>query len=256
MQRYSFFLLLAFVALLIGCTQSPPQTSPVPTTTPVVADSDVADEEGDAEAYPAPSETDTSDSSYPAPVATDAAGVEDDSYPAPAESTPIVTLPAEEVYPIAAEAAQEWREDAYFVGLVPAFQMQQNLNVPPLRGGWFFKFALEDSLDEYYVLVLGESISGSTVAQPILIEPLPYTEEPIDIDQLEISSEEFERRFFESEVGAPYEDDQTAVDFRLVDLDSTPNPVWSALLAESGEELFHLDAMTGEEVAGPFDQYQ
>jgi hypothetical protein len=237
--------LIILVWLVAACGPSAPVVEESPTPESPPAETPLVEtpvEEGTPEAYPPP-------------VAAVPETPRD--YPAP-ELPPVPVTTAEEAYPLAQAEAGRWNPDAEFMGIVPGQQMAQNLQIPPLAGGWFFKFAVPGELDEYYILVLGDSIAGTTEAQPILIEPLPYTEEVIDLDELQVSSEAFQQRFLESEAGARFRENfrPYAVDYRLVDLDSTPNPVWSALDPQTGDELFHMDAVTGEVVESPFLAFQ
>lgn len=273
-RQQLIFLLCITLMLLTGCSSPTPdsteQENPIPIYTATPSQSNVQEKsENDTTesdqpeptvttattATPEPTVTtetaDTGDSAYPAPIETDTT---DSAYPAP-ETVVVTRSSAEDAYLMAAEAARGWHEDAYLVSIVPALQMLKNLNIPPQQGGWFFKFMVDNNPDELFVFVVRNRVEGTTIAQPILIEPLPYTEQKIDIDQLAISSEEFKRLFFETEGGASYVDKELDLDYRLIHFDSTPNPVWSAMEAESAQELFHIDAITGEEVESPLAPY-
>lgn len=246
--RRAILSLFTLSLLLIGCATSEPTPQPESATATTQAPAE--------EGYPAPDSDGSTDNGYPAPN-TDAGdrGATDDGYPAP-ESTEFAPTELDAAYPLAVEEARaNWNDQALFRGIVPSFQMQQNLNLPLAPGGLFLKFGLADDLEEYFVAVLNGTIHGTTIAEPVLIEPLPYSEEAIDIEALTVSSQQFRDAFLATEKGMTYTETLDALDYGLIDLDSTPNPVWSLFDRATEEALFHMDAVTGEEVESPFAPY-
>ena len=153
-------------------------------------------------------------------------------------------------YPPAEEKAKAWNPTAVLYEIVPSYTMQRNLGLPPSAPGWFFKFGIPGSPLEYFVQVLDGHVAGSTEAQPILIEPLPYETLPINIRALKVDSSQV-LEVFQKEGGGELK--RTKIDYHLVHLKGTPNPVWSLFNDnDPGSPLISIDAVTGETVSDPF----
>ena len=153
-------------------------------------------------------------------------------------------------YPPAEEKAKAWNPTAVLYEIVPSYTMQRNLGLPPSAPGWFFKFGIPGSPLEYFIQVLDGHVAGSTEAQPILIEPLPYETLPINIKALKVDSSQV-LEIFQKEGGGELK--KMKIDYHLVQLKGTPNPVWSLFDDNtSGSPLISIDAVTGEIVPDPF----
>jgi hypothetical protein len=153
-------------------------------------------------------------------------------------------------YPPAEEKAKAWNPSAVLYEIVPSYTMQRNLGLPRSTPGWFFKFGIPDSPLEYFVQVLDGHVSGSTEAQPILIEPLPYETLPINIEALKIDSSKVLEIFQKEREGKLK---GVKIDYYLIHLKGTPNPVWSLFDDnDPGSSLISIDAVTGETVPDPF----
>ncbi len=153
-------------------------------------------------------------------------------------------------YPPAEEKAKAWNPSAVLYEIVPSYTMQRNLGLPPLAPGWFFKFGIPGSPLEYFVQVLDGHVAGSTEAQPILIEPLPYETLPINIRALRVDSSQVLEVFQKEGGGEPK---RTKIDYHLVHLKGIPNPVWSLYDDnDPGSPLISIDAVTEETVSDPF----
>jgi hypothetical protein len=153
-------------------------------------------------------------------------------------------------YPLAEEKAKAWNPTAVLYEIVPSYTMQRNLGLPPSAPGWFFKFGMPGSPLEYFVQVLDGHVSGSTEAQPILIEPLPYETLPINIKDLKVDSSHVLETIQKARGG---ELKRIKIDYHLVHLKGDPNPVWSLYDDnDPGSPLISIDAVTGETVPDPF----
>ena len=172
---------------------------------------------------------------------------------APSQSTPLDDgrfRTAMASYPPAEAKAKTWNPTAVLYEIVPSYTMQRNLALPPSAPGWFFKFGIPGSPLEYFVQVLDGHVAGSTEAQPILIEPLPYETLPINIRDLKLDSSQV-LEIFQKESGGELK--RMKIDYHLVHLKGTPNPVWNLFNDNDlGSPLISIDAVTGETVSDPF----
>jgi hypothetical protein len=139
-------------------------------------------------------------------------------------------------------------------GIVPTAIMESNLGIPSMGRGWFFQFGLGDSTVEYYVFVDRGEVGGSTEAQPILIEPLPYELLSIGLEEIKVDSPQVLERYKENGGKAYLESHpNVTLDYRLLHVKGTPNPVWSLFDAQDLKTpLLSVDAKTGEVVGDPF----
>ena len=157
--------------------------------------------------------------------------------------------------PIAELRAREWKETAMLYGIFPSFSMEVNLGLPTVSAGWFFMFKEQDSPVEFYVQILDGKISGTTEAQAILGEQLPYRYLPIEIATLSLDSDDVLRAFAARGVSDYVRlHPDSRFDYRLVHLKGQEHPVWSLYGVADSElqSLIHLDAVTGVEVQDPF----
>lgn len=164
------------------------------------------------------------------------------------------TLSAFNSFELAQARAQVWNPQYVWYGIMPSKLMQENLGIPVTGRGWFFRFGLEENSLEYYVQVENGQVNGSTEAQPILVESLPYELLPIDMGELEIDSTQV-LDTFALNGGAEYFEEHPAakLDYRLLHVKGTPNPVWSLFdLTNLTQPLINVDAKTGAIVAAPF----
>ncbi len=161
-------------------------------------------------------------------------------------------------YPRALEDALRWNPKAELVQIAPTGQMRLNLGVGGGVGReWFYMFKLPDSPLEFFVAIDEGTIYGRTEAQPLLIEELPYVMQVIKLDGL-IDSDEALRQYLNNG-GDKYLADNPDVklDFRLIYLQNTPNPVWSIFSDKDySDPLYNLDAVTKEAASDPFSEYK
>jgi hypothetical protein len=95
-------------------------------------------------------------------------------------------------------------------------------------------------------------VEGSTEAQPILIEPLPYEYLPLDVEQIKVDSPQI-LKIYRANGGEAKLQENVWLDYRLVHVKGTPNPVWSLFDAQDLKTpLLSVDAKTGEVVGDPF----
>jgi len=128
-----------------------------------------------------------------------------------------------------------------------------NLGQPPGRLGWFYQFKDTASGDELFVQVLDQELHGSTVAHP-LVEELPYTFQPIDLGKVRFDSSAILAQYLDTEDGKAHLSQRQDVewDFRLVQVNASPNPVWSLFDVQNlGRSLLSIDAATGKSVDDP-----
>jgi hypothetical protein len=158
---------------------------------------------------------------------------------------------------VAERQAKTWNRQALLHEIAPTYIMHANLGLPSGVPGWFFMFKDPASPVELYVKVVGGEVNGWTEAQPILAEQLPFRMLPIDFRALPFDSDRV-LRIFADNGGSQYVASHPSLelDYRLVHLQSQPNPVWSLFDAAnpSGSALVHVDAVTGKTVGDPFAQ--
>lgn len=187
-----------------------------------------------------------SSTTYPSPV--------DEAYPSPVENNIHKQhYTAIESAATATNFAKDWKKDAILYALFPSSQMSQNLGLPGISDGWFFMFKVPGSPIEFYVQVLNGKITGSTKAQPILEEQIPYKYKSIKLDQIVIDSNDAIQILFENEI-LENSDSDINLDYRLIHLENQINPTWTIFLIKDNElnPLIHLDAITGSKVRDPF----
>ncbi len=193
-----------------------------------------------------------------------AAGLEDTPFVSPLVSpvfeSPVRATPGDrglsalESYQAARSAARKWNPQGMWYGIVPTAIMESNLGIPSMGRGWFFQFGLGDSTVEYYVFVDHGEVGGSTEAQPILIEPLPYEYLPLDVEQIKVDSPQV-LRIYRANGGEAKLQGNVQLDYRLVHVKGTPNPVWSLFdVSDLNNALIHVDARTGQVTDDPFAQ--
>lgn len=157
--------------------------------------------------------------------------------------------------PIAELRAREWKETTMLYGVFPSFSMEANLGLPTVSAGWFFMFKEQDSTVEFYVQILDGKVSGTTEAQAILGEQLPYRYLPIEIATLSLDSDDVLQAFADRGVSDHvHSHPDLRFDYRLVHLKGQEHPIWSLYGVADNElqSLIHLDAVTGVEVQDPF----
>jgi len=185
----------------------------------------------------------------------------------PGTSTPAVagtpsTLPddgrgatALDAYPIALAKAQEWSPDAVLMQITITRLMEKNLGLPSDLPGWFYMFQVPGSPVEYYIKTVDGKVSGTTEAQPVIVGESPYKYVAIDVAGLTLDSDDALRLFMDNG-GRAYvaANADMLIDYRLVHLDSTPNPVWSIFDATdlTAAPLFNVDAVNGKIVTDPY----
>jgi hypothetical protein len=163
-------------------------------------------------------------------------------------------LPAIGSFEAAMQAARLWNTQSAWYGIMPSKLMQGNLGIPTTGLGWFFRFGLEENTLEYYVHVEKGKVTGTTEAQPILTQPLPYKLLAIEISEITIDSTQVLEIYMQNG-GEQYfaQHPGTKLDFRLLHVEGSPHPVWSLLdTVNPNEPLINIDAATGEIVANPF----
>lgn len=158
-------------------------------------------------------------------------------------------------YPIAEAEAKRWNKDALLYQIPVNKIMEINLGIPPGIPGWFFMFKVPNSPVEYYIKIVKGHVFGTTEAQPILVQALPYELLPIDVDQLRLDSDDVLMFFMESG-GTEYMSahPEWQIDYRLVHLKGQPHPVWSLFDVSNVDSppLFNVDSVTGHPVGDPF----
>lgn len=161
-------------------------------------------------------------------------------------------------YEIARAKAHEWNANAVWHGIMPSSLMERNFGIPASGGGWFFRFGLQENSLEYHVQVKNGEVSGTTEAQPILMEPLPYELMSIDINELVVDSTQVLEIFWEND-GDQYlkEHPESKLNYRLLHIKGLPNPVWSLFdSADLNNSLINIDARTGAIVDDPFESME
>ena len=120
---------------------------------------------------------------------------------------------------VAGAEAELWNRDAILVSVPMTRLMEANLGLTGHIPGWFFMFMVPGSPLEYYVKVNSGKVSGAIEAQPILIEDLPYTYLPIDLDSVKLDSDDAIHAWL-ARGGNEYITDHpdSPLDFRLVHL--------------------------------------
>ncbi len=165
-----------------------------------------------------------------------------------------------EAYPPAEARARLWRTEAVLHQIAVTRIMETNLGLPPGSPGWFFMFRVPGETLEFYVKVSEGTVIGTTEAQPIMAEKLPYKYLPIDLQRLTLDSKDVVRLYMEHG-GAEYvaAHPRLELDYRLVHLEGQPNPVWSLFdvtdFTQDIAPLFNVDAVTGEIVDDPFASF-
>ena len=157
-------------------------------------------------------------------------------------------------YGVAEERARQWNADSVWHGIAPTSLMERNLGIPALGRGWFFRFGQPGNTLEFYVLVDNLTIRGTTEAQPILIEPLPYELLPIGLEEIEVDSPQV-LEIYKANGGKEYlqSHPDVGLDYRLVHVKGTPNPAWSLFdPADPKTPLVSVDAKTAALVGDPF----
>jgi len=162
-----------------------------------------------------------------------------------------------EAYPFAKTRAKEWNPESYLVGIMPSKLMGVNLGRMPSKPGWFFKFKASGTISELYVQVVGHDIGGQQIAAPILLEPLPYSELQIDMNEINLEEKDVLLIYYEkNEEKDNFQNGNGYLDFRLIHLRGDPNPVWSLFIdSVNGFPLINIDAVTGEQISDPFEKY-
>ncbi len=187
--------------------------------------------------------------------------------PGPGTATPVVAgtltaLPddgrgatALDAYPLALVKALEWDPAAQLTQITITRLMEKNLGLPNDLPGWFYMFQVPGSPVEFYIKTVNGAVSGSTEAQPIIVGEAPYKYVPIDLGALKLDSDDALRLFMDNG-GQAYLAANPAmlIDYRLIHLEGTPNPVWSIFDATdlSAAPLFNVDAVTSGIVKDPY----
>jgi hypothetical protein len=221
------------LVLLVACVQSPePQTF---VTTPVPATAG-AQQESAQSPYPGPEQT--AGAAYPAPT------------PDPSASADGRRLTALESYQLAQEeAAQNYDQAARLYAIVPSEIMLGNLGGPPVLPGWFYRFKIPGQQREFIVQVVDGNVTGTTLAESIE-EPRP-AELPLDVEQIQIDSDDVLERFAEVAAQRDLQTEGVTYDLELVNLEGGDGPVWSVVDPRTRSWIYSVDAVTGEEVPDP-----
>jgi len=158
-------------------------------------------------------------------------------------------------YPLALAKALQWAPDAQLTQITITRLMEQNLGLPNDLPGWFYMFQVPGSPVEYYIKTVNGAVSGSTEAQPIIVGEAPYKYVAMDVSALKLDSDDALRLFMDNG-GQAYlaANPDMLIDYRLIHLDTTPNPVWSIFDATelTAAPLFNVDAVTGGIVKDPY----
>ena len=155
--------------------------------------------------------------------------------------------------PIAERRAKDWNKDAVLYQLMPSALTFRNIGRPMVQKGWFFQFGTPGSKIELLVQVTDATIGGTTEAEPLLTEPLPYELVPLDISQLKLDSPQVFAQWQQGG-GTQYleEHADAEIELRLSHIKGTANPIWSVVDDKNpGADLLSVDAVTGERVARP-----
>jgi hypothetical protein len=155
---------------------------------------------------------------------------------------------------VATDVAKSWNEDVELHAIFPSSLMGKNLGIPASPSGWFYMFRVPSSPVEFYVHILDKKVNGTTKAQAILGEELPYSYLPIQIERVEIDSDEALEILGKSE-SLDSLPPGNKVDYRLVHLEGQEHPVWTIFRVENGDltPLIHVDAVNGVEKDDPFE---
>ena len=253
-MKYLYHILLIMILALLfsGCTNSEsPQDFEYVTTPEVVDQSNFANTGSNSSGYPAALGSEDN-GGYPAPLPAQGDGeypvaITTDSSRDGRAQTALQSY--EKAYAV---ALTEFHPDAYLAAIAPSHIMLTNLGNPPVLPGWFFKFRKPDSRREFIVQVVDDVISGSTLTESAM--ELATVENPIDISQINIDSDDVLEKFKTVGEERGLWSEYIAYDLELVNLSGTSGPVWSIVDPLTQEWLFSVNAITGEEVENPYQQ--
>jgi len=159
---------------------------------------------------------------------------------------------AKESYPPARTEAIAWHHDAILFAIMPSYAMAQNLAADfGDEPGWVFKFGRPEGRMEFFVHVARGEIRSLLQAHPVYFEPPPKSL-PIDMEDIDLDSPQVLEAFADAgglEYLAQHPD--ARLDYELLHLAGTPNPVWTLWDHNTGLALLHLDAVTGQRTEDP-----
>jgi hypothetical protein len=231
-----------------ACTSQPAPTQPdlSYTTTPEISSAPLLGERESGSGYPGAQDVLPA---YPAPSLAEGA------YPAPptAHSADGRRRTALDSYQLALEVARaEYSPDVQLYAIVPSGIMLANLGNPPVLPGWFYKFRKPDSRRDFFVQVVDEIVTGTTLAESV-IDEMPL-EQPIAIEQIRIDSDVVLARFMEDGGTTGIWREGITYDLELIYFQGINGPIWSVVDPFTGLWLYSVDAITGMETKSPYEQ--
>lgn len=158
-------------------------------------------------------------------------------------------LTAKQSYPVARGEAVRWHDDATLYGILPSYQMADNLRVDfGDEPGWVFKFARPAGRMELFVHVAGGQVLSATQAHPVYLDTPPECF-PIDIDNIAIDSPQLLAAFVDNG-GKQYlaQHPNAQLDYELSHCAPAAKPTWTLWDHSAGLPLLRVDAVTGEEL--------
>jgi len=160
------------------------------------------------------------------------------------------SVTAADSLPVALQAAQAWRRDASWYGIVPYTSMERAFAIPlnDSSPSWFFRFGAPENGAEYIVEVLrGEVIGANETQLPTYIEPSLGELAPLDIAWDMMDSTEVLEAYLEQPDSVLAQSPQMWVDYRLTQPKARDHPVWALYNAQDlTEPVLVINAMTGE----------
>lgn len=161
---------------------------------------------------------------------------------------------ASQSFPVALEAANQWRLDAEWYGIVPFTSIERAFAIPLDNNNpsWFFRFGVPGSETEFIVEVLNGKVVGTNVTKiPDYIEPALEDLEPLGDKWTIMDNESVLEEYLKEENNLLVQSPHLLVDYRLAKPKGQLYPVWTLYYAENlAEPIFTVNAITGETLLG------
>jgi hypothetical protein len=162
------------------------------------------------------------------------------------------SVTAAESFSVALQAAQAWRQDADWYGIVPYTSMERAFAIPldDNSPSWFFRFGVPESKAEYIVEVLrGEVIGVNEISLPTYIEPSLGELDPLSTPWDVIDSTDVLKAYLKQPGSMLARSSRMWVDYRLTKPKAKDHPVWTLYNAQNlAEPIFVINAATGEAI--------
>lgn len=161
---------------------------------------------------------------------------------------------AAQSFPVALEAAKQWRLDAEWYGIIPFTSIERAFAIPLDNNNpsWFFRFGVPGGETEFIVEVLNGKTVGTNVTKiPDYIEPALEELEPLGDKWIIMDNDLVLKEYLEEENNLLLQFPNLLVDYRLAKPKGQSYPVWTLYYAENlAEPIFTVNAITGETLLG------